>query len=87
MSAAARRSQLAARASSPRVAMRAGSGWAASPSAASTAERNGKHAFPGNRDACLVLKVLHGDWRFRRALEAEAADPRVRIIDRVFELG
>ena len=44
-----------------------------------------KHAFPGNQDVCLVLKVLHGDWRFRRALEAEAADPRVRIIDRVFE--
>ena len=44
-----------------------------------------KRAFPNDPDARLVLKLVHADLALVARLRAEAADPRVLVIDRVFD--
>ena len=44
-----------------------------------------KRAFGREDDVRLVLKLVHGDRKIRKALSDEAADSRVVVIDRVME--
>jgi glycosyltransferase involved in cell wall biosynthesis len=44
-----------------------------------------KRAFPRERDARLVLKLTHGSPAVIKGLHDHASDPRVIVIDRVFD--
>lgn len=44
-----------------------------------------KRAFPTDPDVRLVLKLAHGTRRIQQALQDEAGDSRIVVIDRVFD--